>query len=94
MFAFARDGYLNTFRFAIREGEKAHIRITGNNRSTTLTVNGKVVDRLDIQPRYFDQTGKSKINYVSTLVFPLEKAGNFNSKISNLKVYNYCTDTM
>lgn len=94
MFAFARDGYLNTFRFAIREGEKAHIRIIGNNRSTTLTVNGKVVDKLDIQPRYFDQTGKSKINYVSTLVFPLEKAGNFNSKISNLKVYNYCTDTM
>lgn len=34
--------------------------------------------------------GKDSMNYVRTLVFPLEKAGNFNSKVQNLKVYNYC----
>lgn len=89
MFAFARDGYLNTFRFAIREGEKASIRIEGDSKTTVLKVNGKLVDEMNIQKRYFDKEGKAKINYVRTLVFPLEKAGRFNSRISNLKVYNY-----
>lgn len=27
------------------------------------------------------------MNYVRTLVFPLEKTGKFDSKITNLKVY-------
>ncbi len=29
------------------------------------------------------------MNYLRTLVFPLEKAGMFKSRITNLKVYNY-----
>ncbi|NDV58677.1 family 20 glycosylhydrolase [Bacteroides sp. 519] len=90
MFAFARDGYLNTFRFAICEGEKAHVQIEGDSRTTILKVNGKIVDEMNIQKRYFDETGKTSINYVRTLVFPLKKAGEFNSTISNLKVFNYC----
>ena len=89
MFAFARDGYLNTFRYAIREGEKAHIQIEGDNRSTTLKVNGKLIDDLNIQKRYFNKAAKDSMYYVRTLVFPLEKAGNFKSKITNLKVMNY-----
>lgn len=89
MFAFARDGYLNTFRFAIRKGEKASIRIEGDHRTTVLKVNGKLIDDMNIQKRYFDKEGKASISYVRTLVFPLEKAGNFQSKITNLKVYNY-----
>lgn len=31
----------------------------------------------------------TKMHYIRTLVFPFEKAGQFNSQISHLKVYNY-----
>ena len=89
MMGFARDGYLNTFPYTVNPGEKATIQIEGNNCSTTLRVNGKVVDEMNTQKLYFN-AGKDSMNYVRTLVFPLEKAGNFNSKVQNLKVYNYC----
>lgn len=89
MMGFARDGYLNTFPYKVNPGEKATIQIEGDNCSTTLRVNGKVVDEMNTQKLYFN-AGKDSMNYVRTLVFPLEKAGNFNSKIQNLKVYNYC----
>lgn len=89
MMGFARDGYLNTFPYKVNPGEKATIQIEGNNCSTTLRVNGKVVDEMNTQKLYFN-AGKDSMNYVRTLVFPLEKAGNFNSKVQNLKVYNYC----
>ena len=89
MMGFARDGYLNTFPYKVNPGEKATIQIEGNNCSTTLRVNGKVVDEMNTQKLYFN-AGKDSMNYVRTLVFPLEKAGNFNSKVQNLKIYNYC----
>ena len=88
MMGFARDGYLNTFPYKVNPGEKATIQIEGDNCSTTLRVNGKVVDEMNTQKLYFN-AGKDSMNYVRTLVFPLEKAGNFNSKVQNLKVYNY-----
>lgn len=89
MMGFARDGYLNTFPYKVNPGEKATIQIEGNNRSTTLRVNRKVVEEMNTQKLYFN-AGKDSMSYVRTLVFPLEKAGNFNSKVQNLKVYNYC----
>ncbi|UVQ71351.1 family 20 glycosylhydrolase [Bacteroides thetaiotaomicron] len=89
MMGFVRDGYLNTFPYKVNPGEKATIQIEGDNCSTTLRVNGKVVDEMNTQKLYFN-AGKDSMNYVRTLVFPLEKAGNFNSKVQNLKVYNYC----
>ena len=89
MMGFARDGYLNTFPYKVNPGEKATIQIEGDNCSTTLRVTGKVVDEMNTQKLYFN-AGKDSMNYVRTLVFPLEKAGNFNSKVQNLKVYNYC----
>ncbi len=89
MMGFARDSYLNTFPYKVNPGEKATIQIEGNNRSTTLRVNGKVVEEMNTQKLYFN-AGKDSMSYVRTLVFPLEKAGNFNSKVQNLKVYNYC----
>lgn len=91
MMGFARDGYLNTFPYKVNPGEKATIQIEGDNCSTTLKVNGKVVDEMNTQKLYFN-AGKDSMNYVRTLVFPLEKAGNFNSKVQNLKVYNYCVN--
>ena len=88
MMGFARDGYLNTFPYKVNPGEKATIQIEGDHRSTTLRVNGKVVEEMNIQKCYFNP-GKDSMSYIRTLVFPLEKAGNFNSRIENLKVHNY-----
>ncbi|WP_455584881.1 family 20 glycosylhydrolase [Bacteroides sp.] len=91
MLGFARDGYLNTFRYKVHDGEQSRIQIEGDNRSTTLKVNGKTVDHLNIGMRYYNQ-GKDSMEHVRTLVFPLEKAGDFKSRIKNLKVYNYCKE--
>ena len=88
MMGFARDGYLNTFRYRVLPGEKAHIRIEGDNRSTTLYVNDRLVEEMNIQRRYYN-SGRDSMNYVLTLVFPLEEAGRFNSRIHNLTIENY-----
>lgn len=90
LFGFARDGYLNTFNFRPYPGEKLTVKIQGDNASTSLSINGKLMEKMDIQKRYFN-AGKDSMNYVRTLVFPLEKAGAFKSRITNLKVYNEIT---
>lgn len=86
MLGFARDGYLNTFNYRIQPGERINIGISGNNQVTRLHINGKVVEELNIQKRYFSKDGKDAMNYVRTLVFPLEKTGNFKSKVTKLKI--------
>ena len=90
MMGFARDGYLNRFNFRLYPGEKASIAISGDQHSTSLYVNGKLVEKMDRQTLYFNKDGKDKMAYVRTLVFPLAKAGAFKSKITNFKVVNYC----
>ena len=87
---FSRDGYLNTFNYRFYPGEKANIAISGNKEVTKLFVNGKLVETLDKQTIYHNEGGKDKMFYVRTLVFPLEKTGTFNSKVTNVKVDNYC----
>ena len=86
MLGFARDGYLNTFTYPIQKGKKMTVAITGNNHAVKLYLDGKLVETLDKQVRYYNE-GKSKMFYLPTLVFPLEKAGNFKSRVTNLKVY-------
>lgn len=87
LLGFARDGYLNTFNYSVRKGEKVNIGVNGDNKATRLLINGKVVEELNTQKLYFN-AGKDSMSYVRTLVFPLEKAGQFKSKITNLKVYS------
>lgn len=87
MLGFARDGYLNTFSHRIHDGEHVNIGIEGDSKATRLLINGEVVEELNIEKRYFDKEGKAGMNYVRTLVFPLQKAGQFNSKVTDLKVY-------
>lgn len=87
LFGFARDGYLNTFGFSPYPAEKINVRIEGDPLSTSLFINGKLFEKLDVQMRFYN-SGKDSMKYIRTLVFPLEKAGNFKGKITNLKVYN------
>ena len=87
MLGYARDGYLNTFTYKVQPGQKMKIAIEGDNKATRLFINGKQVEELNIQERWMDKEGKTRIRNVRTLVFPLEKAGDFKSKITNLKVY-------
>ena len=87
---FSRDGYLMTFNYSFFPGEKAHVTISGNQQVTKLFVNGKLVETLDKQTLYHNEGGKDKMYYVRTLVFPLEKAGNFKSKVTDFKVENVC----
>ena len=87
MLGFARDGYLNTFNYRIMPGEHATVGISGDNRVTRLHINGKIVEELNIQKRFYNG-GKDSMNYVRTLVFPLQETGNFKSQITNLKVYH------
>lgn len=84
---FARDGYLNTFNYQFYSGEKASVKIVGDNTSTSLTVNGKLVETLGREKCY--RAPEATMNYMPTLCFPLEKAGNFKSSITNLRVDNH-----
>lgn len=87
---FARDGYLYTFDYQFFPGEKAHVSIEGDNTSTILRVNGKAVGQLNTRTVYHsNEDKKAGLRVVPTLVFPLQKAGNFKAGIANFKVYNY-----
>lgn len=85
---FVRDGYLNTFNYYLPVGQTVKLTISGDNKHTALYVNDQLKDDLTIQTRWFNE-GKDKMSYVRTLVFPLQKAGQFNSQIHQLEVYNY-----
>lgn len=85
--AFSREDDLNRFRYDVRPGEKIHVKVTGNNEGTQLYVNGKLVDDLNVRWVRFG-TSDRKMAQVRTLVFPLERAGNFKSKVTNLRVVN------
>ncbi len=86
--AFSREDKLVTFRQNILPGEKLHVKVTGDNKGTRLYVNGQLVDDLNIRSVSYNK-GKNMMADVRTLVFPLEKAGDFKSKLTNLKVTNF-----
>ena len=87
MFGFSRDGYMNTFAFRPYPGEKISVKITGDALSTSLFINGQLIERMGIEKRYLNGAGKQN-NFIRTLVFPLKNDGNFESRITNLRVYN------
>ncbi|WFE86294.1 family 20 glycosylhydrolase [Parabacteroides chongii] len=86
---FARDGYLNTFNYQFYPEEEASVAISGDEKTTRLYINGDLKEELNIQKRFFNG-GKDSMSYVRTLVFPLEKTGDFKSTIKNVEVLNYC----
>ena len=84
--AYERDGYLYTFDYAPYVGEKATICIEGNNKATYLYVNGKLAEAKT--GRTFWTDGKNKKMTLETLVFPLQKTGNFKSSVKNFNLRN------
>lgn len=85
--AFVRDGYLNTFNYFVEEGKQVNIRIECTNTATRLYVDGKLTDELKRAKRWASE--KVSYDYVPTLCFPLQQAGNFKSKVTDLKVENF-----
>ena len=83
MIGFSRDGYLNTFRYRIDEGERMRIGIEGDNRSTRLYIDGRLVQELSVAKKRYSETAST--NYVPTLVFPLRRSGDFRSRITHFE---------
>lgn len=81
---FSRDGYLDTFDYQFFPGEKVHVEIDGDQEQTSLWVNGKCVSSLPVKKINLGKRGD--MYYISTLVFPLEHTGDFESIVSNLRV--------
>lgn len=81
---FSRDGYLYTFNYIVPVGKTVRIAIEGDSRATKLYVDGKLQETLDIVR--VKKNDKDTIAVVRTLVFPLQKTGNFNGKITNFTV--------
>ena len=82
--AFVRDGYLNTFDYYVEEGKSADIRIECTNTATRLYVDGELKDELKRAKRWASE--KTSYDYVPTLFFPLQQAGDFKSRITHLEV--------
>lgn len=90
MIGFSRADYLYRFNFAFYPGEKASVTIKGDKESTSLYINGQLVETLSRKAGPFvNESGQMRTKYfMQTLVFPLEKAGEFRSKVTNLEVSN------
>lgn len=85
MVGFSRDGYLYTFNYRIQPNRKLRVKVVGDNKSTRLYIDGKLVD--DLNQLNVKLEKAKPIAVVRTLFFPLQKAGNFKSQISDFKVY-------
>lgn len=58
LLGFARDGYLNTFRYRLpQSGSKVTITIEGDNEGTSLYVDGRLRERLSRQTLYAQPVG-------------------------------------
>ena len=71
----------------MEEGKSHDIRIECTNHITRLFVDGKLQDELKRVKRWIRD--KEQHDYVQTLHFPLQQAGEFKSRITNLKVENF-----
>ncbi|MGN6402205.1 MAG: family 20 glycosylhydrolase [Flavisolibacter sp.] len=87
---FSREHYHYNFNYAVPAEKWTHIVITGDNKGTSLYVNGVLTEKLEGNRNVF-ANGKS-IAKVQTLFFPLQfigdKANAFNGLLKNIKVFN------
>lgn len=85
LLGFARDGYLNTFHYSVKD-EMVRVKVEGDSISTRLFINDKLIEDMTVGRKYFN-AGKDSMNYIRTLVFPLERTGDYNSKVMNFQIY-------
>lgn len=82
---FIRDGYLFSFRHALRPGQREHIAIEGDHRETRLYVDGRLVETLGPDERMYPN--KKPFRMIRTLRFPLQRTdAALRSRVTNLKV--------
>lgn len=85
---FSKENYNNSFNYIVPAGEWTHLLLTGDNKGTSLYVNGdEYVERLSLT-----------YPYVQTFVLPIQKIGSatnsFNGTIDNLQVFNKQIDLL
>ncbi len=87
---FSRENYHYNFNYTVPAGQWTHIVITGDNKGTSLYVNGALIEKLEGNKNIF-ANGKS-IAKVQTLFFPLQfigdKSNAFNGFLDDIKVFN------
>lgn len=88
---FSREGYDYHFNYLVPLNTWTNIVITGNNKGTSLFVNGVFKERLEGNMKSFSTT-KDKNAIIQTLVFPLKYIGDhangFTGEMKKLSVYN------
>lgn len=88
---FSREHYDYTFNYSVPANTWTHLVITGNNKGTSLYVNGRLQERLEGAMQDFPNT-KDKMAKVQTLFFPLEYIGapknSFKGQLDEVKVFN------
>jgi hexosaminidase len=87
---FSREGYSYSFNYVLPADTWTHITIKGNNKGTSLYVNGVLQDKLEGAKRTF-ANGKQTAK-MQTLFFPLQYIGSTTNackaSIRSLKVFN------
>ena len=66
--------------------ENIKVKIEGDSISTRLYIDDKLIEDMTVTRKYFN-AGKDSMNYIRTLVFPLEQSGDYRSGVMNLKIY-------
>ena len=87
---FSRENYHYFFNYTVPAEQWTHIAITGDNKGTSLYVNGRLVEKLEGAMHVF--ANDKKMAKVQTLFFPLQFIGDkknaFHGYIDNVKVFN------
>jgi len=87
---FSRENYDYHFNYEVPAGQWTHIVITGDNKGTSLYVNGSLAEKLEGNKNVF-ANGKA-IAKVQTLFFPLQFIGDrynaFKGYLKDIKVFN------
>jgi hexosaminidase len=87
---FSREGYHYNFNYSAPPEQWTHIAISGDNKGTSLYVNGALVERLEGVKQIFPN-GKQMAK-VQTLFFPLQYIGDksnaFNGYLTDVRVFN------
>ncbi len=87
---FSREGYDYAFNYELPADKWTHLVIKGNNKGTSLYVNGVLLEKLEGAKRTFPN-GKQTAK-VQTLFFPLQyighKSNSCKAQIGRLKVFN------